>query len=308
MQFQVIKIAEKNTGQRLDSFLAKKLDISRNLVKRLVQSKDILVNKEQPKKSGIKLHTDDELAYRLPEAKSGKLMAEKIPLTVIFEDKNLLVINKQAGIVIHPDKSGHDSGTIANAVLAHCKNLSKIGGEKRPGIVHRLDKDTSGALLIAKNDKTHEKLSTLFQERKVEKTYLALVKGHLKTKEGRIEAPIKRDSKHRKQMAISGQGKNAITTFHVLEEFELTDKLAASLLEVKIETGRTHQIRVHMASIGHPVIGDSKYGDNRTNQIFRQKYALTRQFLHAKNLKIDGKEFEAELKEDLAQVLKKITP
>ncbi len=270
MQFKTLKVTD--TGERLDTFLAKKLKLSRNQIQHLIKEDNIHLNDKTPRKTGVKLKKNDKIAYRLPE-KTSTHKPEDIPLEIIFEDKNILVINKPAGIVVHPDNSGHSSGTILNAALAHCKNAKPV---------HRLDKDTSGVLLIAKNIKTHEKLSKLFKDRKVEKTYIALVKGHLKTKEGRIEAPIKRDSKNRQQMAINRLGKNAITTFKVLETYPKT-----SLLEVKIETGRTHQIRLHLASIGHPVIGDKKYGD--------PKSAFPRQFLHAKKLIIDGKTFSAKL-------------
>jgi 23S rRNA pseudouridine1911/1915/1917 synthase len=298
MKFQKITITEENVGQRLDNFLTKKINLSRNQIKRLLESGDIKLNKQAPKKSGQKLKIGDEIAYRLPEAKSPTPKAEDIPLEIIHEDKNILVINKAAGIVVHPDQSGHESGTIVNAVLAHCKDLSGIGGEKRPGIVHRLDKDTSGILLIAKNDKTHTYLSELFKNRQVKKTYTALVKGKPQSKKGRIEAPIKRNSKSRKQMAINPQGKNAITTFEVLESFKKAGQ-TTSLLKVNIETGRTHQIRLHLASIGHPIACDSKYGENTFNQKFRNTTDLTRQFLHASELQIDGKTFIAPLASDL---------
>lgn len=295
MQFQTIKVI--SNGERLDTFLAKKLKLSRSSIQRLIESDNIHLNNKTLKKTGLKLHEGDRVSYRIPEAKDSKHLAQDIPLEIIHEDKNILVINKQAGIVVHPDDSGHDHGTIVNAVLSHCSKLSGIGGEKRPGIIHRLDKDTSGVLLIAKNDKTHQKLAAEFHDRKVDKTYIALVKGTPKSKTGRIEASLKRDSKHRKQMAISSRGKNAISTFEVIETFP-----KASLLKVKIETGRTHQIRVHLASIGHPVIGDKVYGDKITNK----KYTIKRQFLHAKELTILKKTYKAPLSKDLKTQLKEL--
>lgn len=298
MQFQTIKITAKDEGKRLDTYLAKKLKLSRNAIQRLIKEDNVHINKQTPKKSGVKLNKTDIIAYRIPKVKKTKIKAEKIPLEIIFENNDMLVINKEAGLVVHPDSTGHESGTIVNAVLAHCKKLSGIGGKLRPGIVHRLDKDTSGALLIAKNDKTHEKLSKLFQERKVEKKYWALVKGTPKTKKGHIEAPIRRNRKERKQMAISKQGKTAITEFEVLEAFP-----KVSLLEVDIKTGRTHQIRLHLASIGHPVIGDSVYGNDKINKEFKEKFKLKRQFLHAKTLKINKKTFTAPLSKDLENTL-----
>ncbi|MFA4814558.1 MAG: RluA family pseudouridine synthase [Candidatus Gracilibacteria bacterium] len=296
MQFQSYKFKKKDEGQRLDQFLVDFLNISRNQVQRLIKEDCVYLN-HKSEKANTRVKIGDELLYRIPVAKASTLKGEKIALDVIFEDKNMLVINKPAGMVVHPDESGHSEGTIVHAVLAHCKNLSGIGGEKRPGIVHRLDKDTSGVLLIAKNDVTHQKLTKLFHDRKVKKTYLALVKGQPKSQKGRIEAPIRRSTTDRKKMAVSHQGKNAITTFEMLAAYR-----GVSLLKVNIETGRTHQIRVHLASIGHPVVGDSVYGDKKLNEEFKEKHGLTRQFLHAQKIEIDGKTFEAALPKDLQNI------
>lgn len=297
MQFQSYKVKKKDEGQRLDQFLSDFLKISRSQIQRFIKENCVYLN-HKSEKANTRLKIGDEVLYKTPELKESKLVGEDIPLDIIFEDANMLAINKPAGIVVHPDESGHSVGTIVHAVLAHCKNLSGIGGEKRPGIVHRLDKDTSGVLLIAKNDETHQKLTKLFHDRKVKKTYLALVKGLPKSKRGRIEAPISRSTKDRKKMAVNQQGKNAITTFEVDSVYK-----GYSLLRVNIETGRTHQIRVHLASIGHPVIGDPTYGDQKTNEFFEEKYGLTRQFLHAARLEIDKKTFDAPLPEDLKSIL-----
>ena len=294
---QFITVQEYEASKRLDQFVTEKLGVSRNQVQRLISEGYLKVN-EKPAKANQRVKSGDEISYFLGRAKPSALKAEKIPLDILYEDKNLIVINKQAGIVVHPDETGHSSGTLVHALLAHCKDLSGIGGIKRPGIVHRLDKDTSGVLLIAKNDKTHQKYSQLFQDRKVKKTYLALVKGNTKTQKGRIEAPITRHASDRKKMSVSHQGKNAVTTFEVLESHP-----GFSLLKVNIETGRTHQIRVHLASIGHPVIGDATYGDKALNKKFEEKYGLKRQFLHAQRLEIDGMVFEAELPLELATIL-----
>lgn len=296
MQFQSYTFKKKDEGQRLDQFLVEFLGISRNQIQRLIKEECIYLN-HKSEKANTRVKIGDELLYRIPAAKASALKGEKIPLDILFEDKNMLVINKPAGMVVHPDESGHHEGTIVHAVLAHCKNLSGIGGEKRPGIVHRLDKDTSGVLLIAKNDATHQKLTKLFHDRKVKKTYLALVKGQPKSQKGRIEAPINRSTTNRKKMAVSHQGKNAISTFEVMAAYR-----GVSLLKVNIETGRTHQIRVHLASIGHPVVGDPVYGDKKLNDEFKEKHGLTRQFLHAAKLEIDGKMFEAPLPEDLQKI------
>jgi 23S rRNA pseudouridine1911/1915/1917 synthase len=296
MQFQTVTITADDNGKRLDQFLADFLGKSRSQVQKWIKDGHVLVDRE-PEKANFRLKIGQELGYRLPKVADSKLKGADIPLDIIFEDKNLLVINKPAGIVVHPDETGHQEGTIVHAVLAHCKDLSGIGGEKRPGIVHRLDKDTSGVLLIAKNDETHQHLSKLFHDRQVKKTYLALVRGLPKSKKGRIEAPISRHSINRKRMTVSSQGKNAITTFEVEAAYQ-----GFTLLRVNIETGRTHQIRVHLASIGHPVIGDPVYGDKRLNEIFREKYGLKRQFLHAARIKIDGKIFEAPLPDELQRI------
>lgn len=301
MQFQSLIITEETAGERLDSFCTTKLGLTRSQIQRLIKEGHIRLNHQEPKKSGIRLKDEDTIHYRIPEAKDSKVEAENIPLNIIFEDKDLIVLNKAPGIVVHPDESGHESGTIVNAVLAHAKNLSGIGGEKRPGIVHRLDKDTSGVLLIAKNDETHQKLSKLFHDRKIEKNYIALVKGHLKTKTGTINAAIKRGRQNRQQMAIHAQGKHAITHFETLLTFK-----DVTLLKVNIETGRTHQIRLHLASIGHPVIGDSTYGESKINKDFKKKYGLKRQFLHAQSIAFEKKHFEAPLWEDLDNVLEQL--
>lgn len=300
MQFQSIIIGASEEGKRLDQFLSEHIPLSRSQVQRLIKESCVYVN-HKAEKANTKLRIGAEVLYKIPKAKESDLTPQKIPLEVIFEDKNILVINKAAGMVVHPDESGHHEGTIVHAVLAHAKNLSGIGGEKRPGIVHRLDKDTSGALIIAKNDLTHQKLSKLFQDRKVKKTYLALVKGLPKSKKGRIEAPINRSTVNRKKMAVSHQGKNAISTFEVLAAYK-----GVSLLQVNIETGRTHQIRVHLASIGHPILGDSVYGDKKLNVLYEEKTGLIRQFLHAHEITIDGQTFTAKLADDLESVLKKL--
>ncbi len=223
-----------------------------------------------------------ELKWDVPDAEETDLIAQDIPLEILYEDDELLAVNKQPGIVVHPDESGHSSGTIVNAVLAHCgDSLTGIGGEKRPGIVHRLDMDTSGVLVIAKTASMHARLSKAFQDREVHKLYLALVRGCPKTDKGRIDAPIRRDTKDRKKMAVNAQGKRAVSEFEILERFD-----GVSLLAVKIETGRTHQIRVHLASIGHPVVGDTVYGDAELNHEFAVEHDLKRQFLHAYELEI----------------------
>jgi 23S rRNA pseudouridine1911/1915/1917 synthase len=302
MSFQSLQVDQDAVGQRADAYLAARLDLSRNQVKHMIENGDIRINHKALKKAGVKIQAGDLIHYRIKEAEISQHQAEDIPLDVIYEDSDILVINKDPGIVVHPDESGHSSGTIVNAVLSHTSELSGIGGEKRPGIVHRLDLDTSGVLLIAKNDSTHQALSQAFHDRKVDKEYLALVFGEPKTKTGRIETGIKRDSKDRKRMAINAQGKKAITNFEVVESYK-----GLSLLRVSIETGRTHQIRLHLASIGHPVVADDTYGDKVKNKRFKTKYGLSRQFLHAHRIELLDYRFTAELKKDLQEVLDQLS-
>ncbi|MFA5792904.1 MAG: RluA family pseudouridine synthase [Candidatus Gracilibacteria bacterium] len=297
MQFQTLEVKENLVGKRLDVALAEELKTSRTATNNLIANGHVLVNKKVIQKPALRLQLKDLISYTIPKAKPTEIKAEDIPMEIIFEDKEIVVINKPAGITVHPDSTGHASGTIVNAMLSHLK--FKEDDSLRPGIVHRLDKDTSGVLLIAKNDASLQKFSKLFHDRQVKKTYIALVKGHPKTETGKIEGGIKRDSKRRKQMAINSQGKNAITTFEIIKKYT-----AYTLLKVNILTGRTHQIRLHMASIGLPIVGDTVYGDKATNEHFKHHHNLTRQFLHAKMLEIDGKTFTAKEPEDLAEVLK----
>ncbi len=292
MQFQSFTIGAEETNERLDICLTKKTGLSRNFVQNLIKDGLVRVNKIQIEKTGFKVSGNDEIAYKILE-KDSTVKAENIKLEIIHEDENLLVINKQAGLVVHPSDSGHTSGTILNAALNIDKNAS---------LLHRLDKDTSGVLLIAKNQATKNRLSKMFKDRKVEKTYWALVRGVPSKEKGKIEAPLKRNTSNRMRISINSTGKMAITKFKVLEIYK-----NASLLEVNIETGRTHQIRVHMASIGHPVIGDINYGDAKINKEYAEKYNLNRQFLHAKEIKIDGQTYSAKLPDDIESVYNILT-
>lgn len=221
-------------------------------------------------------------------------------LDVVYEDQDIIVINKNADRVVHP-APGHYNDTIVNALLAHVDNLSGINGVKRPGIVHRLDKDTSGLLIVAKNDKSHKNLARQFKNRDVDKYYYALVEGNLAYKKGKIDAPIGRDPNNRKKMAVRKRhSKNAISRFKIIEEFN-----NYTLIEVKIETGRTHQIRVHFSYLGHPVVGDKKYGSKNSLKVERQLLHAEKMIIkHPKN----GKKlkFEAELKDDFKKVLNKL--
>ena len=272
-----IIVEQSEEKNRLDSYIASKdLELSRSMIKKLIEDGKITLNGEITKAS-YKVQLNDKIEIDIEKPKEVKLEAQEIPLDVIYEDNDILVVNKQKGLVVHPG-NGNLDGTLANAVMAHCKDsLSGIGGELRPGIVHRLDKDTSGLLIIAKNDKAHIKMSEQIKDRKVKKTYIALVRGIISENEATINMPIGRSTKDRKKMAVTKNGKEAITHFKVLNRFT-TNKASYTLLEVKIDTGRTHQIRVHMAEIGHPVIGDTVYSNGKN------EFGVVGQCLHAKKL------------------------
>ncbi len=262
----------EESGQRIDKYIAEKQEISRVAVQRLIEEENILVNGKATKSSYL-TQVGDVVTIQIPEVKEIGLQPQELPLDVIYEDEDIIVINKAKGMVVHP-AAGNPDGTLVNAIMAHCKgNLSGIGGELRPGIVHRLDKDTSGLLVIAKNDKAHLAISEQIQNREVKKTYLALVRGIVPENEATIKMPIGRSTKDRKKMAVTPKGKEAITHFKVLERFE-----KYTYLEVKIETGRTHQIRVHMAEIGHPVVGDMVYSNGKN------EFQIEGQMLHAHRL------------------------
>ena len=296
-----IIVEQSEEKNRLDSYIASKnLELSRSMIKKLLEDGKITVNGEITKAS-YKVQLNDKIEIDIEKPKKVKLEAQEIPLDVIYEDNDILVVNKQKGLVVHPG-NGNLDGTLANAVMAHCKDsLSGIGGELRPGIVHRLDKDTSGLLIIAKNDKAHIKMSEQIKDRKVKKTYIALVRGIISENEATINMPIGRSTKDRKKMAVTKNGKEAITHFKVLNRFT-TNKASYTLLEVKIDTGRTHQIRVHMAEIGHPVIGDTVYSNGKN------EFGVVGQCLHAKKLEFTHPitEKEMNLKAPLPEYFEKI--
>ena len=293
---------------RLDKYLAGKFpDFSRNQIQKLIKRGSVLVNDEKVK-SGYELKEVDKVLIKKIKPEKVELVSENLDLKVLYEDKDCLVIEKPAGIIVHPG-NGHSGGTIANAVLK--KMSGRVGSAKRPGIVHRLDKNTSGILLIAKTQKGYLNLIKQFEGRTVEKSYLTLVSGLLKHKESIIEAPIGRSFQDRKKMSVrlEGHGKQAVSNYKLLESYELDGKVF-NLLEVRILTGRTHQIRVHMAAIGHPVIGDELYGKSDVNGLFKKQFALNRQFLHAHTFKFKspdtGKEvpIKSGLPKDLDEVFK----
>ncbi len=297
---------------RLDRFLNEQEPaLTRSFVQKLIKEGHVFVNGKKALRPGQGLKEGDEIIVSMPSMKEIGLLAEDIPLDIVHEDKDLVVVNKPAGMVVHPtDHGAHVSGTLVNALMHHCKDLSGIGGEKRPGIVHRLDKGTSGLIVCAKNDAAHRHVSQQIEHRKVTKTYLALLQGHLEPAEGSIEAPLIKThaSGGQRDVAVSGspKAKYALTHYKVQRYCG-----AHSLAEIRIVTGRTHQIRVHFDSIGHPVLGDEMYGDAKANEAL-QALGLKRPFLHAWKLKFrlpEGNremELEAPLPKDLKEVLKRL--
>lgn len=294
-----IIVGEENI--RLDSYIAGKYkDLSRTMIQKLIENGEILVN-GQKKKISYKVNINDKISINIPEPEKTDLKAQDIPLEIIYEDNDIIVVNKPKGMVVHP-ANGNPDGTLVNAIMAISKNsLSGIGGKIRPGIVHRLDKDTSGIIIVAKNDKAHINLSKQIKDREVKKIYIALVKGSVNENEATIDMPIGRSTKDRKKMAVRKDGKQAITHFKVLKRY-----LNYTLLEVKIDTGRTHQIRVHMAEIGHPVVGDIVYSKGKN------EFGVVGQMLHAKSLDFThpttGKKMhlEAELPQYFKEVIEKL--
>ncbi|HEM5036310.1 TPA: RluA family pseudouridine synthase [Streptococcus suis] len=257
-------------GIRLDKALSDLTDLSRSVANEQIKAGQVLVN-GQPKKAKYIVQVGDVLTYQIPEVEEIDYVAEDIPLEIVFQDEDVAVVNKPQGMVVHPS-AGHTSGTLVNALLYHVKDLSGINGVLRPGIVHRIDKDTSGLLMIAKNDDAHTKLAAELKDKKSLRKYWAIVHGNLPNDRGVIEAPIGRSEKDRKKQAVTAKGKEAVTRFQVLERFG-----DYTLVELTLETGRTHQIRVHMAYIGHPVAGDEAYGPRKTLKGHGQ-------FLHARTL------------------------
>ena len=284
-------IVKENDKIRLDAYISNNIeDLSRMTVKRLLDEGNITVNGKVPKAS-YKVSINDNIEIEIEEPKETKLEAQDIPIDIIYEDSDIIVVNKPKGLVVHP-ANGNPDGTLVNAIMAICKDsLSGIGGEIRPGIVHRLDKDTSGLLIVAKNDRAHINMSEQIKDRKVKKTYIALVRGIVAENEATINMPIGRSTKDRKKMTVTKNGKEAITHFKVIERYS-TDNGSYTLLEVKIDTGRTHQIRVHLAEIGHPVIGDAVYSNGKN------EFGIQGQCLHAQKLEfkhpITGNEMKLE--------------
>ena len=300
MENIVLTPDENFAGQRLDKFISEETeDISRSYVQTLAKDGKIFVNGKKADKN-YRIKGFEVIEIELPEPEMQEVVPQNIPLDIVYEDEDLLVVNKPQGMVVHP-APGNYSDTLVNALLYHCKDsLSAINGVIRPGIVHRIDKDTSGLLVVAKNNNAHIKLSEQIKEKKAKRCYWALVNGKVK-EDGFVDKPIARHPKDRKKMAIVSSGRNAKTHYKVLETFE-----NYTLLECILETGRTHQIRVHMASIGHSVVGDPVYG------IKKEKFNLKGQLLHARTLGFnhpstnEAMEFSTEIPECFKEVLKKL--
>lgn len=295
-----IKCEKEDAGKRLDIFIQEFFgDATRAYVQKLIEDENIILEGKKKIKSGSKLKGNEKITINIPEDEILELTPQDIPIDIIYQDEDIAVINKGPNMVVHPAHGNHD-GTLVNAILYHIKDLSGINGVIRPGIVHRLDKDTSGIIVIAKNDVAHLKMSEMFKEKTLEKTYLCICKGNFREKEGRIVNFIGRDPKDRKKMAVvTENGKEAISNYMVLDE--VTN---FSLVKVRIETGRTHQIRVHMKSMNHPIVGDSVYGNGGDG--------TERQMLHSYMLKfrhpIKGHEMiiRAPLPEDFKKTAKKL--
>ena len=300
MSAEQVRVSVPHPGGRLDRLLAELMpQLSRTRIQEWIRAGLVTVDGQAVTRPGRQLDGGENVLVAVPAIRPASLEAEPIPLDVIFENSDVLIVNKPSGMVVHP-AAGHSTGTLVHAALAHAPDIRGVGGEARPGVVHRLDKETSGLILLAKHDLAHQHLQRLFKERKIEKTYLALVDGRAPTPTGRVEAPIGRDPRQRKRMAVVGKGKgrDAVTRYKTTELFR-----DHAFLQAQPETGRTHQIRVHLAFIGCPVVGDRVYGKKKAT------LPVSRQMLHAWKLRlvipdeVDAREFEAPLPEDFILAL-----
>jgi 23S rRNA pseudouridine1911/1915/1917 synthase len=299
MSQEKIIVQPEEKGERIDTFLAGKTGITRSQIQKLIGNGDILVN-EKVVSQHYRVKLQDVISLRITEKKNEELVPEPIPVAILYKDNHLVVVNKPAGMVVYP-AAGHGHGTLMNALSYACDHLASVGGPLRPGVVHRLDKDTSGVMVVALDDSTYYSLAEQFKERSINRRYGALVYGDLKENEGRIALNIGRSESDRKKMSTrSKRGKEAVTNWSVIARFT-----NAALIRVKLGTGRTHQIRVHFASIGHPVLGDRTYGKKIEIERDRSKVVFPRQMLHAELLGFihpaTGKymEFSSPLPEDM---------
>jgi len=310
---------ESDQGRRLDAVVAARLpDCSRSLAVNLIANLEILVD-HQAKKPGYRVKCGDKILGRIPDPAQVEYKPEPIPLQILYQDSHIVVLNKQAGMVVHP-APGHSRGTLVNALLYHCPDLEGIGGEIRPGIVHRLDKDTSGTMVVAKNAAALENLAKQFKTRTVQKIYLALVYGELRTDEGLITLPIGRHPVHRKRMStVSRKGRTAETVWRVRKRLP-----GITLLELTLKTGRTHQIRVHCSAMDHPIVGDQVYRSRKwlkdkagsfsgeSSSLFTALKSVPRQMLHARRLGLthphtgESMTFESPIPQDMAELMEKL--
>lgn len=302
MKERIIQVDYKHEGIRIDLFLSEiNPDLTRSYIKKQINNGNVLLENNIVK-ANHKISCGETVVLRVPEPQPITTEPENIPIEIVYEDQHIVVVNKAKGMVVHP-APGHYKGTLVNALLYHCTSLSGINGELRPGIVHRIDKNTSGLLVVAKNDRAHQHLSQQIQDKTAGRIYWALVHGKLKEDHGVINQPIARDSKDRKKMGIvrNGYGRHAITHYKVIQYYE-----KYTLVELKLDTGRTHQIRVHLKYLGHPIVGDPEYG------IKKKHFKLSGQLLHAKQLALihpstqEKMTFHAELPDDFENILKKI--
>ncbi len=303
-----LQMPEEAGGRRIDLFLASlnlDLDLSRSRIQGLIRSGRITVNDKRVKPN-FRLHGQEKVRVVIPEVVPPAILPSPIPLTILYEDPDLIVLDKPPGMVVHP-APGNPEGTLVNALLYHCRDLSGIGGVERPGIVHRLDKDTSGVMMAAKNDRTHRSLSAQIKARTVKKIYIAIVQGKVESNSGVIEAPIGRHENQRKKMTVRARrGRSAVTEYVVRERFERN-----TLLRLRLRTGRTHQIRVHLAHIHHPVVGDPVYGGKRSQMVQRdgEQREVRRQMLHSHILgfihpvRKEYMEFTAAVPADMDEIL-----
>jgi 23S rRNA pseudouridine1911/1915/1917 synthase len=294
------QVEDARAGQRVDKFVTAQGEWSRSLVQSWIAEKRVTVN-ARAVKANYRLQRGDRVALRVPPPEHLAVTPEEIPLDIVYEDADIVVVNKPRGMVVHP-APGHHTGTLVHALLAHCGNLSTINGVYRPGIVHRIDKDTSGLLVAAKNDSAHASLASQLSAHTVERSYTAIVHGDMGHERGTVDAPIGRNPNQRQEMAVVRKnGKRAVTHFVVREKFK-----GYTLVDCRLETGRTHQIRVHMAFIGHPLVGDPKYGPKKN------RFSIQGQALHARTLGFThprtGEEmtFEAPLPQDMVDILNRL--
>lgn len=303
MDIKDIIVQPSDAGERIDSFLAKKTDITRSQIQKLIDNDDVSINGRLTSRH-YRIKAGDAIVVRMPEKEIAGLVPEQIPIEILYKDKFVVVVNKPADMVVYP-AAGHTQGTLMNAIAYHCHKLASVGGPLRMGVVHRLDKDTSGVMVVALDDKAYYNLVEQFRERTINRKYIALVYGSLKENSGKISLAIGRSGSDRKKMSTKARrGKEAVTNWKVLERLE-----NATLIEARLGTGRTHQIRVHFASSGHPVMGDRTYGKKTEIEIKKKRIIIPRQMLHAETLGFihpmtgEYMEFSSPLPEDIKKAL-----